>query len=144
MTDISLRGATAGPGRGQVFLNGRPLCNAAAGNNAPGTWDINAANVVCRMLGFPKASKSFARTCQFGDCTASNWIRSGFQCTGSENDIRDCPHESSVAFDCDAPSVDMVGVECITGEDIFSHGDLLQYQLRFLQRQQLQHLQQQL
>ena len=118
LTDIRLFGATGETtelGRGQVFYNGRPLCNAGAGNNSPGTWDVNAANVVCRMLGFPRAREYYTRTCHFGDCTADDWILSGFNCTGTENRIIDCPHESTINSDCDTPAVDMVGVDCIPG-----------------------------
>ena len=114
-TEISLRGATAGPDRGQVFYKGRPLCNAGAGNN-DGTWDINAANVICKMLGFPKAANAYKRVCQFGDCTASDWILGGFNCTGQEAKIIECPHETTPSSECNSAGLDMVGVECSTGE----------------------------
>ena len=114
-TEISLRGATAGPDRGQVFYKGRPLCNAGAGNN-DGTWDINAANVICKMLGFPKAANAYKRACQFGDCTANDWILGGFNCTGQEANITECPHETTPSSDCNSAVVDMVGVQCSNGE----------------------------
>ena len=113
---ISLRGATARPDRGHVFYNGRPLCNAGNGTNDPGTWDINEANVVCKMLGFSRATKYYRRSCPFGDCTDKNFILGGFNCTGQEADITECQHETTPAKDCDSATHDMVGVECDTGK----------------------------
>ena len=112
--NISLRGSSATSSQGHVFLDGRPLCNAAQGNNSPGTWNLNAANVVCRELGFSGASNYYVRSCPFGDCSVQGWIRSGIRCSGTENSILDCPYESSIASDCDAPSVDYCGVKCRT------------------------------
>ena len=110
--NISLHGTTASSSRGQVFLDGQPLCNAAIGNNSPGTWDFNAANVVCKELGFSTAANFYRRTCQFGDCMDDNWIRSGITCTGDETSILDCAHDPTIAEECDSAAVDMVGVEC--------------------------------
>merc|ERR1712013_881607 len=100
MGNISLHGTTASSSQGQVFLDGQPLCNAAIGNNSPGTWDFNAANVVCKELGFSAAANFYRRTCQFGDCM------------DDETSILDCAHDPTIAEECDSAAVDMVGVEC--------------------------------
>ena len=114
-TEISLRGASSGPDRGQVFYKGRPLCNVAGTNNDPGSWNIDAANVVCRMLGFVRATDAYKRKCQFGGCTSEDWILSGFNCTGNEMNISECPHETTIPSACDDANVDGVGVQCDMG-----------------------------
>ena len=114
-TEISLHGASSGPDRGQVFYKGRPLCNVAGTNNDPGSWNIDAANVVCRMLGFVRATDAYKRKCQFGGCTSEDWILSGFNCTGNEMNISECPHETTIPSACDDANVDGVGVQCDMG-----------------------------
>merc|ERR1712037_890202 len=99
--EITLEGSSAGPDRGQVFYKGRPLCNADGTNNDPGSWDMNNAQVVCKMLGFAKATNYYKRTCQFGDCTGTDWIMSGLNCIGTETNIEDCPHDSTISSQCD-------------------------------------------
>ena len=117
-TEISLRGATAGPDRGQVFYKGRPLCNAGAGNN-DGTWDINAANVICKMLGFNTATNSHHNS-PFGAShpAGNSFAMSGIRCTGSKTHILDCPHDATVSSSCGTDGLtsgstnDIVAVEC--------------------------------
>merc|ERR1712037_621672 len=53
---ITLEGSTAGPDRGMVYYQGRPLCDEdSAGTDV---WDMEDAHVICRMLGFSKATNS--------------------------------------------------------------------------------------
>ena len=115
---ITLEGSDAGPDRGYVYYNGRPLCD----DNSAGysVWDIQDAHVICRMLGFARAANSFRQTCNFGDCPPEGipFAMSGFKCTGSETHITDCPHDATVPSYCGNNGVthgdaaDIVGVEC--------------------------------
>ena len=117
---LTLEGSDAGPDRGMVFYNGRPLCSDNSDNS--GVWDLDDATVVCRMLGFSKATKEYhnSNASCFGSCppTGIPFAMSGFQCTGSESHILDCPHDGTVSSHCGdngfTPSngADIVGVEC--------------------------------
>ena len=105
-----------------VFYNGLPLCDDNSFGD--GVWDLDDATVVCRMLGFSKAAKEYndniCRDNNFGSCPPAGipFAMSGFQCTGSESHILDCPHDGTVSSHCGAngftPSngADIVGVEC--------------------------------
>ena len=119
--DITLEGATAGPDRGMVYYQGRPLCDDDRYN--ANTWSINDANVVCKMLGFSRATKEYHDTmiCKvFGGCPPAGipFAMSGFKCTGSETHIAACQHDDTVTHYCGKKGVtlgngaDIVGVEC--------------------------------
>merc|ERR1719153_1283665 len=103
--NLTLEGSNAGPNRGTVYLNGRPLCdddiNSRDGNSV---WDLDDATVVCRMLGFSKATKEYHDNTEgcFGSCSPAGipFAMSGFQCTGTESHILDCPHDATVSSAC--------------------------------------------
>ena len=113
-----MEGSNARHDRGHVFYQGRPICSETTGN--PTTWDINAAHVACKMLGFSKATNFSQDRCDYGNCPEAGipFARSGFKCTGSENHIIDCPHDSTVPSNCGTNGetvgggTDIVGVEC--------------------------------
>merc|ERR1712037_103720 len=115
---ITLEGSTAGPDRGHVYYQGRPLCAEDASGGT--TWNIQAAKVICRMLGFSGASQFSEDSCPYGDCPPKGipFAMSGFKCTGSETHIVDCPHDPTVPDNCGDSGVtsggntDIVGVEC--------------------------------
>ena len=103
--EISLGGYRATKSSGNVYLHGRPLCNmdsdnAWAWNAWSGSWDMNAATVVCKMLGFPRAI-DFHRHCHFGGCTGKvAFAMGGFKCRGDESHIKFCPHDNTLSSDC--------------------------------------------
>ena len=115
---ITLGGSNAGPDRGHVFYQGRPLCDDDSDNTS--AWDIDDAHVVCKMLGFSRATTFSRDRCDYGDCPAAGipFAMGGFKCTGSENHILDCPHDATVADICGTNGVttgnwhNIVGVEC--------------------------------
>ena len=117
-TQVTLRGSNAGPDRGNVYYQGRPLCSED--KDTHNVWDISDANVICRMLGYTKATNAPHDSCDFGDCPPAGipFSMSGFKCTGSETHITDCPHDPTVSSRCgsngvtDGSAVDIVGVEC--------------------------------
>ena len=115
--DITLEGANAGVDRGHVYFNGRPLC--AEGGNRTTTWDINASNVVCKMLGFSGASTFTTDGCTYGGCPEGvPFALSGFRCTGNEAHILKCPRDQTIPSNCGQSGTtgqyhhDFVGVEC--------------------------------
>merc|ERR1712037_529545 len=97
---ITLRGSSAGPDRGMVYYQGRPLCDDASDEH--NVWDMEDAQVICRMLGFSKATKSYHDNDVFGDNPPAGipFAMSGFKCTGSETHIVDCPHDPTVSSNC--------------------------------------------
>ena len=75
-------------------------------------FDINDANVTCRMLGFSKATKA---SNSYGTApSGSNFILDGLSCTGKENSIFDCSHNGEWNENCGATEI--AGVQCATGK----------------------------
>merc|ERR1712037_292776 len=76
---ITLEGSTAGPDRGMVYYQGRPLCAEDASDST--TWNIQAAKVICRMLGYSGASQFSEDTCPYGSCPPARipFAMSGFK-----------------------------------------------------------------
>ena len=117
---ITLEGTNAGVDRGHVYFNGQPVCaEGIDGTTHRTTWDINASNVVCKMLGFSSASTFTRDGCTYGGCSADiPFALSGIKCNGSEAHITDCPLDKTIPNGCGTgavtePSfVDFVGVEC--------------------------------
>ena len=117
-------GPDASSGRGHVYYNGRPLC--AEGDGGRETWDINASNVVCRMLGFSSATTTLSLDgCPYAACPAGiPYAYGGIQCTGSETNIIDCPRDQTVGSHCGtsgitngngASSDDIIAIQCEIG-----------------------------
>ena len=88
---VLLNGSTANEGRVEMYKNGTwgTLCD--------NSWDINGANVVCRMLGFPRAISAFGYA-QFGQGKGVIWHVS---CNGNETNIGECHHSRSESRNCD-------------------------------------------
>ena len=85
-------GTTPLTGRVEIFLNNQwgTICDDG--------WDINDANVVCRQLGFPQASKAFSGA-SHGQGSGSIWM-DNVTCSGSESYIYDCGHRGWGNNDC--------------------------------------------
>ena len=98
---ITLEHSNAGPNRGYVYYNGQPIC----GENS-NFWTSENANVVCRMLGYTKATAHACDSCRYtatyGPCPPVGipFGVSGFKCIGTEWHILQCPHDSSVPSGC--------------------------------------------
>ena len=71
-------------------------------------WDINDANVVCRMLGYGRAV-SAPGYAHFGQGMPPI-ILDNVDCTGQENSLDECPHNGYMNHNC-AHSED-AGVVC--------------------------------
>ena len=81
-----------------------------------GNFDINDANVICRMLDFPSAiAKVDKLQCSQSECLGSSFVFKNLDCTGGEASIFDCPLSGEWNEDCDAS--EKAGVQCaIQGE----------------------------
>ena len=70
-------------------------------------FNLTAANVVCKQLGYPGA----VRVKQYESDSNQIWL-DDVQCTGNETSIDQCSHNGFNIYDCDFYN-DQVGVECI-------------------------------
>ena len=70
-------------------------------------WDLNDANVICRMLGFPGALDATVRS-QYGVPYGTAGL-SNVKCTGTENSIFDCPSDPNPTCD----NLRSAGVRCL-------------------------------
>ena len=78
-------------------------------------WNINAASVACRMLGFTNASHAWNES-HFGGGSGPIWLDDVF-CLGSENSIYECSHSNWRVHNC--KHTEDVGVSCYNGEYFF-------------------------
>ena len=68
---------------GNVFVDGQPVCDDR--------WDLRAAAVVCRMMFNVSALAATTRSA-FGRVGYA-FAMTEVNCTGEEDDLRDCQHE---------------------------------------------------
>lgn len=62
-------------------------------------WDKFAANVVCRMLGYPEAMRYYKGPSAFGRGSLSYWL-DDIRCTGTEDSIAHCSHREWGRHNC--------------------------------------------
>merc|ERR1712130_481265 len=86
---LELRGGLSGEHEGNIFLDGRPVCDDGFSGDENGNEN---ALVVCRMLGF-QGFQAFRMNSYFGG-VPDDFIMDNVRCVGTEKDIRDCPHDS--------------------------------------------------
>ena len=92
--------------------------NGQWGGICDDNFDINDANVICRMLGFPSAIAALAfssadalyGTAESGD----NFVLDDLECTGNETSVFDCLHNGEWNENCVA--TDIAGVQCATSK----------------------------
>ena len=77
-------------------------------------FDINDANVICRMLGFSLAKEALADGTAadlYGTApSGNNFVLDQLDCFGNEHSVFDCPHDGEWNNNCGAGEI--VGVEC--------------------------------
>ena len=74
-------------------------------------FDINDANVICRMLGFSKATKA---SNSYGTApSGGNFVLDNLGCTGNEASVFDCQHLGEWIENC--KDTEIAGVQCATG-----------------------------
>ena len=91
-----------------------------------GTWgglcddffDINDADVICRMLGFPSAITALGSSTAmnlYGTApSGDNFVLDDLGCTGNEASIFDCQHKGE--WNGNYNATDIVGVQCETSK----------------------------
>ncbi|KAL9961183.1 hypothetical protein ACROYT_G030081 [Oculina patagonica] len=89
---IRLNGSAPSTGRVEIFQSDQwgTICDHG--------WYINDANVVCKQLGFPKASHANSGATH-GQGSGTIWMN-GVACSGSESHILDCSHRECLNNDC--------------------------------------------
>ncbi|XP_071495979.1 uncharacterized protein, partial [Diadema antillarum] len=91
--DVRLAGANSDrQGRVEVYYDG------AWGTVCDDDWDIDDANVVCRMLGFPGAQSALL-SAHFGD-GSGDIVLDNVACNGSETNIAQCSHNGFLVENC--------------------------------------------
>ncbi|CAH3182324.1 unnamed protein product, partial [Porites evermanni] len=81
---LRIKSSTLSTGRVEVFYNNE------WGTICDDLWDLNDANVVCRQLGFPKASQFFGKALH-GQGSGQIWM-DDLACLGNETHIYHCSH----------------------------------------------------
>ncbi|XP_072174259.1 scavenger receptor cysteine-rich domain-containing protein DMBT1-like [Diadema setosum] len=97
-----VNGSSAREGRVEIFYDG------AWGTVCDDLWDIEDAQVVCRMLGYPNAERAESRA-SFGE-GQGQIVLDDVQCEGSEQNLTECRHNGYGVHNC-RHSED-AGVEC--------------------------------
>lgn len=92
MTVRLIGGATSYQGRVEIFYDG------VWGTICHDHWEMPEANVVCRQLGFERASEAL-RSAAFGEGSGVIWM-DNVNCTGSETAITHCKHNGWRTTDC--------------------------------------------
>uniref|UniRef100_A0A5S6QY80 Neurotrypsin n=1 Tax=Trichuris muris TaxID=70415 RepID=A0A5S6QY80_TRIMR len=72
-------------------------------------WNINAARVICRQLGYPQALRSW-----IGMTNPKNYLMDDIKCTGNERYLNECRFSGWGKHDC-GPN-EAAGVQCAVSE----------------------------
>ena len=100
-------GSSANQGRVEVYINEQ------WGTVCDDLWGINDADVVCRQLGFPGASRATRDAETFG-AGSGPILLDNVRCVGDETSILDCM-KSAIGFH-NCPHSDDAGVICDIGK----------------------------
>ncbi|XP_071498745.1 neurotrypsin-like [Diadema antillarum] len=87
-----VNGSSAREGRVEIFYDG------AWGTVCDDLWDLNDAQVVCRMLGYPRARRAVSRA-YFGE-GQGQIVLDNVQCEGSEQNLTECSHTGYGVHNC--------------------------------------------
>ena len=81
-------------------------------------FDINDADVICRMLGHPSAIAALASSSAddlYGTApSGKNFVLYQLECSGNETSIFDCKHPGEWIHNCKANEI--AGVQCATSK----------------------------
>jgi hypothetical protein len=74
-------------------------------------WDINDANVVCRELGFSRATNAYSGA-HYGQGSGPIWIDET-SCLGTEDSLLSCGYRGWISGNLGCSHTEDVGVKCI-------------------------------
>ena len=94
------------PNEGFIEIKGS---NGIWGGICDDMWDKPAADIVCRMLGYPSAETVYTKSSPFGHGTGS-FVLDNVVCVGTETSVFDCQHEPEWVHNCG--SGEWAGVKC--------------------------------
>ena len=81
-------------------------------------FDINDADVICRMLGFPSAISALGSSTAmklYGTApSGDNFVLDELDCNGNETSVFDCKHNGEWNENCEA--TDIAGVQCASSK----------------------------
>ncbi|KAL9984304.1 hypothetical protein ACROYT_G006580 [Oculina patagonica] len=84
---IRLQGSSV-PNAGRVEVLYQGIWGAISRKN----WDINAATVACRQLGYQAGAEAALTNVVYGPVSGPVWL-TNLQCSGSENNLMSCSHD---------------------------------------------------
>ena len=92
--------------------------NGQWGSLCDDAFDLNDADVICRMLGFPSAIAALGSSTADGlygtAPSGDNFVLDNLDCAGIETSVFDCPHNGEWNENCVAS--DIAGVHCATSK----------------------------
>lgn len=92
--------------------------NGQWGGVCDDNFDIDDANVICKMLGFPSAITALTDSIAddlYGTAPSGNdFILADLGCNGNETSVFDCSHSGEWTNDCEA--YEIAGVQCATSK----------------------------
>ncbi len=87
--DISIRlQGSSVPNAGRVEVLYAGIWGAISRRN----WDINAATVACRQLGYQAGAEAALTNIVYGRVSGPVWL-TNLQCSGNENNLMSCSHD---------------------------------------------------
>ncbi|XP_069493529.1 HHIP-like protein 1 [Ambystoma mexicanum] len=95
-------------GRVEIYINGE------WGTVCDDLWNVKAAMVVCRQLGFPYVIRA-SKHAEFGEGRALKILLDDVQCTGKENNLLECAHKGIGKHNCS--HTEDAGVLCSQNEN---------------------------
>ncbi|CAH1245085.1 DMBT1 [Branchiostoma lanceolatum] len=101
-------GNTANEGRIEVFYQGK------WGSVCDDGWNLKAARVVCRRLGYPDATSAL-KEASFGEGSGPIWL-DDLVCQGNESGLSECGHNGLGVVNCGHD--EDAGVVCATPSDL--------------------------
>lgn len=119
---VSNNGYSSTLGRVEVFASG------SWGTVCDHEWDRKDGHVVCRSMGFQRASNVYYNA-YYGQGTGDIHL-DNVNCTGRESSILNCSHDGLGVHDC--THADDAGVSCSTysGNEIYYQAKFLSHSLR--------------
>ena len=114
---LLVRVRLGGNGSSEGYVEGLGF-NGQWGGLCGDAFDLNDANVICRMLGFPSAIAALGSSIAddlYGTApSGDNFVLDDLECFGNETSVFDCLHSGEWNENCLATEI--AGVKCATSK----------------------------